>query len=109
MQNDSPYHEKGESVPMELENQVIYCMGPAPIQDGEVIGSCGPTTSSRMDPFTPAIFAEGVKGIIGKGPRSEAVVEFLKKKKLSIFTHSAAAGPSMPKRLKRQALWLFPT
>ncbi len=66
--------EKGEELPVSLEGSIIYYMGPARKREGDVIGSCGPTTSARMDPFTPAILSQGVDAIIGKGPRNESVV-----------------------------------
>ncbi len=68
----------GESLPVDLEGSSIYYMGPARKREGEVIGSCGPTTSARMDPFTPTILSRGVKAIIGKGPRSSEVIRAVK-------------------------------
>lgn len=60
---------KGEKLPVELKGEVIYYMGPAPAPKGAVIGSCGPTTSYRMDAFAPKLLDLGLKGMIGKGPR----------------------------------------
>ena len=65
----------GEPLPIPLKGETIYYMGPTPAPEGRVIGSCGPTTSARMDPFTPRLLQEGVRCLIGKGPRSEAVRE----------------------------------
>lgn len=65
----------GEPLPIPLKGETIYYMGPTPAPEGRVIGSCGPTTSARMDPFTPRLLKEGVRCLIGKGPRSEAVRE----------------------------------
>lgn len=66
----------GEALPVELENQLIYYVGPAPAKPGQPIGSCGPTTSGRMDAYTPTLLNEtGLKGMLGKGPRSQAVID----------------------------------
>ncbi|NCB01673.1 MAG: TRZ/ATZ family protein, partial [Spirochaetia bacterium] len=69
---------EGKDIPISLENQTIYYMGPARKEDGAVIGSCGPTTSARMDPFTPILMDNGLKVTIGKGPRSKQVIEAIK-------------------------------
>ena len=70
---------KGAKLPVDLNGQVIYYVGPSPAKPGEVIGSCGPTTSFRMDPYTPQLLEAGLKVMIGKGPRSPQVVEAMKK------------------------------
>ncbi|MFZ5642626.1 MAG: Fe-S-containing hydro-lyase [Bacillota bacterium] len=67
--------EKGEDLPISLKGQIIYYVGPCPARPGQVIGSAGPTTAYRMDPFTPAMFEYGIKGTIGKGPRRDYVKE----------------------------------
>ncbi|HBV97486.1 MAG: fumarate hydratase [Peptococcaceae bacterium BICA1-7] len=67
--------EKGEDLPVDLKGQIIYYVGPCPPRPGQAIGSAGPTTAYRMDPFTPAMLSYGVKGTIGKGPRRELVKE----------------------------------
>lgn len=69
--------EKGESLPIPLQGSFIYYMGPSPAPQGKVIGACGPTTSARMDPFTPLMLAQGVAGLVGKGPRSPQVKDAL--------------------------------
>ncbi|MDO9509281.1 MAG: Fe-S-containing hydro-lyase [Thermovirgaceae bacterium] len=66
---------EGRPLPFDIRGQVIYYVGPSPAPPGKVIGSAGPTTSGRMDPFTPALLDLGLKGMIGKGTRSEAVVQ----------------------------------
>lgn len=71
--------EKNETLPFDLRGAVIYYVGPSPAKPGRPIGSCGPTTSYRMDAYTPALLAAGLKGMIGKGNRSPAVIEALKK------------------------------
>ncbi|MGM0472044.1 MAG: Fe-S-containing hydro-lyase [Bacillota bacterium] len=70
--------EAGEELPLPLEGQVIYYVGPAPAKPGQAIGSAGPTTSYRMDSFTPQLIEAGLKGMIGKGDRSPEVIESMK-------------------------------
>ena len=67
--------EKGEELPLPLEGQVIYYAGPTPTPQGRAIGSIGPTTSIRMDAYTPALLEKGLRGMIGKGKRTPSVVE----------------------------------
>ncbi|MHC4625043.1 MAG: Fe-S-containing hydro-lyase [Planctomycetota bacterium] len=69
----------GEELPFELEGAVIYFVGPTPARPGRVIGAAGPTTSSRMDPFSPRLIANGLRAMIGKGYRNDEVREALKK------------------------------
>ena len=71
--------EQGEPLPLELEGNIIYYMGPSPTPEGRVIGSAGPTTAGRMDPFAPALLDRGLTGMIGKGNRSPAVYEAIKR------------------------------
>jgi fumarate hydratase subunit beta len=71
--------EAGRGLPFELAGAIIYFVGPTPAPPGRIIGAAGPTTSSRMDPFSPALIANGLKAMIGKGYRGEAVREALKK------------------------------
>ena len=67
--------EKGESLPFDMQDQIIYYLGPTPNREGQVIGSAGPTTSSRMDRYAPSLLDRGLKGMIGKGKRTEEVRE----------------------------------
>ena len=68
--------DNGRRLPVDLKDQIIYYAGPTPARPGRVIGSCGPTTSGRMDTFTPRLLDEtGLKGMIGKGPRNTATIE----------------------------------
>ena len=69
---------QGDDLPITLKDQIIYYAGPAPSRPGQVIGSCGPTTAGRMDSFTPALIEAGIRGMIGKGPRSTEVVDVMK-------------------------------
>ncbi|MEO0005619.1 MAG: Fe-S-containing hydro-lyase [candidate division WOR-3 bacterium] len=71
--------QKGENLPFNIMGAVIYYVGPSPAKPGRVIGSCGPTTSYRMDVYTPSLLAAGLKGMIGKGNRSPEVIEALKR------------------------------
>lgn len=70
--------ENGEELPVDLAGQVIYYVGPTPAKPGQAIGSAGPTTSSRMDAYTPALLEHGLKGMIGKGYRSEEVIDAIR-------------------------------
>lgn len=83
---------RGERLPVDLAGQVLYYMGPTPARPGEVIGSAGPTTASRMDPFTPALLALGLKGTIGKGGRSPEVVEAMRRHRAVYFGAVGGAG-----------------
>jgi fumarate hydratase subunit beta len=71
--------EQGEDLPFDPAGAVIFYVGPTPPRSGEVIGSAGPTTSYRMDPYAPALMAAGVRGMVGKGPRSDAVVQAMQR------------------------------
>ncbi len=71
--------DEGGELPFDLKGQLIYYVGPTPPKPGQVIGSAGPTTSGRMDAFAPRLFDLGLKGTIGKGQRSEEVIDSLKK------------------------------
>ncbi len=81
--------EQDKKLPIPLKGSVIYFVGPTPAPPGKVIGSAGPTTSSRMDNFSPILIKAGLKGMIGKGYRSDAVRESLKK---YCAVHFAALG-----------------
>jgi fumarate hydratase subunit beta len=70
---------KGEKLPVDVKGQIIYYVGPAPAKPGQAIGSAGPTTSYRMDPYAPTLIEQGLKGMIGKGPRGQSVVDSMKK------------------------------
>ena len=71
--------ERGEELPIDLKGQVLFYVGPAPARPGYPIGSCGPTTSYRMDKFTPILYEKGLRGTIGKGRRGQEVREAIKK------------------------------
>lgn len=91
---------RGEAIPMELKNNIIYYLGPSPAREGQVIGSAGPTTSSRMDKYTPLLLENGLKGMIGKGKRSPEVIESMKKNKAVYFAAIGGAGALLSKCIK---------
>jgi fumarate hydratase subunit beta len=93
--------EKGEPLPFDVRGQVIYYVGPTPARPGCVIGSAGPTTSMRLDPYTPALLKAGLKGIIGKGARGPAVREALKKHKAVYFLAVGGTGALLSQRIKK--------
>ncbi len=82
----------GKKIPVDLRGQVIYYTGPTPAPPGWPIGSCGPTTSSRMDPFTPFLLSRGLKGMIGKGERSAVVIGAIRKHRAVYFVALGGAG-----------------
>lgn len=91
----------GNDIPMDLKNNIIYYLGPTPAKPGMVIGSAGPTTSSRMDKYTPLLLEKGLKGMIGKGKRSKEVVEAMKKEKAVYFAAIGGAGALLSKCIKK--------
>jgi fumarate hydratase subunit beta len=93
--------EKGEALPFDVRGQVIYYVGPTPARPGRVIGSAGPTTSMRLDPYTPTLLEAGLKGIIGKGGRGPAVREALKKYKAVYFAAVGGTGALLSQRIKK--------
>lgn len=84
--------EKGQKPPFDLKGACIYYAGPTPERPGNVIGSCGPTTSARMDTFTPLLLQNGLCAMIGKGPRSADVVDAMKKYGAIYFCAIGGAG-----------------
>lgn len=83
---------EGKELPIDLEGKIIYYVGPAPTRPGQNCGSAGPTTSSRMDGNTPPLLDRGLKGMIGKGLRSQAVIESMKKNKAVYFAATGGAA-----------------
>lgn len=92
---------KGETLPMPLENEIIYYLGPTPARPGQVIGSAGPTTASRMDKYAPALLDLGQTGMIGKGRRSEGVIASMKKNTAVYFAAIGGAGALLSKCIKK--------
>ena len=93
--------EQGEKLPLPLENEIIYYLGPTPARPGQVIGSAGPTTSSRMDKYAPALLDLGQTGMIGKGRRSDAVIDSMKKNTAVYFAAVGGAGALLSKCIKK--------
>ena len=89
-----------EKLPIEIDKQIIYYLGPTPARDGQVIGSAGPTTSSRMDKYTPALIKLGMTGMIGKGKRSTEVIESMKANTAVYFAAVGGAGALLSKCIK---------
>jgi fumarate hydratase subunit beta len=89
------------NLPFPLEGQVIYYVGPAPSRPGMVIGPAGPTTSCRMDPYTPILLERGLKGTIGKGRRGKDIIEAMKKYKAIYFVAVGGAAVLISKKIKR--------
>lgn len=91
---------EGRPIPFDIRGAVVYYLGPTPARPGQVIGSAGPTTSGRMDKYTPALLDLGLKGMIGKGRRSEAVREAIKKNKAIYMGATGGAGALLSKCIK---------
>lgn len=93
--------ESGEPLPFDMEDQMIYYLGPTPNREGQVIGSAGPTTSSRMDRYAPALLDRGLRGMIGKGKRNEEVIQSMKKNTAVYFAAVGGAGALLSKCIKK--------
>ena len=100
--------KKNGKLPFDLQNQVIYYCGPTPAKEGNVIGSCGPTTSSRMDVFTPLLLEHGLKGMIGKGERSVAVKDAIEKYGAVYFSAMGGLGAEYARDVKKSDVIAFP-
>jgi fumarate hydratase subunit beta len=96
-----PLVEKGEKLPIDVRGQIIYYTGPSPARPGDVVGSIGPTTASRMDKFTPALLKLGLKGTIGKGYRGDAVKQALRDHKAVYFGSIGGAGAVLSRFVKK--------
>ncbi len=93
--------KEGKELPFDIRGQIIYYVGPTPAKPGQVFGSAGPTTSYRMDAYAPALIEKGLKGMIGKGMRSDAVKEAMKRFGAVYFAATGGAGALLAKRVKR--------
>lgn len=87
-------------LPLDLTNNILYYLGPTPAKEGQVIGSAGPTTSSRMDKYTPLILSKGLIGMIGKGKRSKEVIDSIVENKAVYFAAVGGAGALLSKCIK---------
>jgi fumarate hydratase subunit beta len=94
-------HKKGEKPPFDLKDQILYYTGPTPAPPGKPIGSAGPTTSYRMDKYTPYLLELGLKGMIGKGPRGQGVKDAIKKHKAVYFAAIGGTGALIAKSIKK--------
>ena len=92
---------KGEEIPFDLTNNIVYYLGPTPAREGKVIGSAGPTTSSRMDKYAPLLMEQGLKGMIGKGKRNEDVLSAIKDNTCVYFAAVGGAGAILSKCIKK--------
>jgi fumarate hydratase subunit beta len=92
--------QKGEPLPVDIKGQIIYYVGPAPAKQGYIIGPAGPTTSGRMDPYTPKMLELGLKGMIGKGVRSKEVRDAMKKHKAVYLAATGGAAALIAKNIK---------
>lgn len=97
---DAAHDRMQDSIPFDIQNQTIYYLGPSPAREGNVIGSAGPTTSSRMDKYTPRLLDMGLRGMIGKGKRSKEVIEAVVRNKAVYFAAVGGAGALLSKCIK---------
>ncbi len=93
--------KQGKELPFDVKGQIIYFVGPTPPKPGHVIGSAGPTTSYRMDAYSPLLIEQGLKGMIGKGSRSQDVKDAMKKYKAVYFAAIGGAGALISKCIKK--------
>ena len=91
--------ERGEELPFDIRNNIIYYMGPSPAREGRPIGSAGPTTASRMDKYAPTLLDLGQRGMIGKGKRSEEVRKAIIRNKAVYFAAVGGAGALLSKSI----------
>lgn len=94
--------EKGENSPLPINGATVYYMGPSPAKPGKVIGACGPTTSGRMDQYTPKLLKLGLKGMIGKGSRTKEVKESIIENKAVYFSAIGGAGSYYADKVKKE-------
>ncbi|UCG38937.1 MAG: Fe-S-containing hydro-lyase [bacterium] len=91
---------RGEELPVDVKGQIIYFVGPTPTRPGEAIGSAGPTTSYRMDAYSPILIEKGLKGMIGKGSRSREVIDAMVKHKAVYFAAVGGAAALISRRIE---------
>jgi fumarate hydratase subunit beta len=100
--------DRGEPLPFDIKDQTLYYMGPTPAPPGKVIGAAGPTTSKRMDPFTPRLLAAGLKGMIGKGVRSQEVKDAMKKHGAVYLAAIGGAGALISRSIVKAEVIAYP-
>jgi fumarate hydratase subunit beta len=93
--------DAGQPLPFDPHGQIIYYMGPSPAKPGDPIGSAGPTTSGRMDAYTPRMLEAGLKGMIGKGNRTQAVRDAIRKHRAVYMAATGGAGALIAKSIKK--------
>lgn len=98
---------KGEHLPLHIENEIIYYMGPSPAREGRPIGSAGPTTASRMDKYAPKLLDMGLGAMIGKGKRSQAVVDAVVRNGSVYFAAIGGAGALLSKCIKESEVIVY--
>ncbi len=96
--------DEGKPLPFDIKGQSVYYMGPSPAKPGQAIGSAGPTTSGRMDPYSPRLMAEGLKVMIGKGMRAKAVKDAMKKYHAVYLAAIGGAGALISKSIKKSTV-----
>ena len=96
--------KKGEKLPFDVENNVIYYMGPSPAREGRPIGSAGPTTASRMDKYAPRLLDLGAKAMIGKGKRTQEVIDAIIRNKAVYFAAVGGAGALLSKCITKSEI-----
>ncbi len=99
--------DAGQELPVDLKNAVIYYVGPSPAKPDQVIGSAGPTTSGRMDAYTPRLLEQGLKGMIGKGYRSSEVIEAMKKHGVPYMAAVGGAGALIGRSIKKYTILAY--
>lgn len=99
---------RGEKLPIDWHNQIVYYLGPTPAKPGDPIGSAGPTTSGRMDAYTPTMLDQGIKGMIGKGSRKPEVIESMKKNGVTYFAAVGGAAALIAKSVKKYEVIAYP-
>ncbi len=100
--------DAGEKLPFDIEGQIIYYVGPCPPQPGQPIGSAGPTTSGRMDTLSDPLLSIGLKGMIGKGPRGQMVIDSMIKNKAIYFAAVGGAGALIARSVKESEVVAYP-
>nr|WP_319472725.1 FumA C-terminus/TtdB family hydratase beta subunit [uncultured Sphaerochaeta sp.] len=100
--------QQEKSLPISLEGETIYYMGPSPAPEGKLIGACGPTTSARMDPFSPLLLDQGLKVMIGKGPRSKEVASAIKRNKAVYLQAFGGCGALYASKVRAVTTVAFP-
>ncbi|HEX9021962.1 MAG TPA: Fe-S-containing hydro-lyase [Nitrospirota bacterium] len=101
-------YRKGEKLPFDPRGQILYYTGPTPAPPGKPIGSAGPTTSYRMDKYSPLLLELGLKGMIGKGPRGQGVKDAIRKHKAVYFVAIGGAGALISKAIKKAEVIAYP-